>query len=85
MIFAVFLILPLFLNCSRFCIISVKNSGLILLYVETYAKGYSLLRFFGGWGVVVLLMVRNPLWWKVTGNFLDFLFVTMVLILRAKV
>ena len=42
------LILSLFLSCSRV----FDSSGLFLLYVETYAKGCSLLRFFGG-GVVV--------------------------------
>ena len=40
------LILSLFLS-SRFFIISVNSSGLFLLKVATYARGFSLLCFFG--------------------------------------
>ena len=48
MIFVVpsmFLILSLFLSCSRFFIISANRSGLFLLYIEIYAKGCMLLCF----------------------------------------
>ena len=40
-------ILSLFLSYSQCFVISVYSSGLILLYVETFAKGFSLLRFWG--------------------------------------
>ena len=42
-----FLVLSLFLSWSRFFHISVNCSGLFLLYAKTYAKGSSLLCFFG--------------------------------------
>ena len=38
-----FLILSLFLSFSRFFVLSVNNSGLFLLYIETYTTDCSLL------------------------------------------
>ena len=94
---SIFLILSLFLNCSRFFIISVNITD--LLYIERYAKGSSLLCFLG---VVVLLIVfstnSNPLFinvvwdprsWSVTRNFSMRIFqrlllVTMMDILHAS-
>ena len=83
-----FLILSLFLSYSGFFIISVNSFGLFLLYVETYAKNSSLLCFFGGVAVLLMVLVKYPVWWSIMHNstrqfFLRFLLVTMVYILCA--
>ena len=65
----IFLILSLFLSCSRFFIISVNSSGLFLWYVETSAEGSSLLWVRGGRSSFndILAANSNPLFISVVG------------------
>ena len=72
------LILSSFLS-SRFFIISVNSSGLFLLQVATYTRGFSLMCLFGWYfsansNTLSFSVVEYPLWVRVVSNSLRRLF-----------